>query len=268
MEKQKIAENLNILAQFCGKRDVEQLNQKNLHETYGIDKADVMVLFGGSILAGAEILAKAIKDDIAKHYIIVGGQGHTTASLREQIHKEYPAMPVAGLTEAELFQQYLVTVYQVQADYLETKSTNCGNNITNLLKLMKNKGIAHQSIILCQDATMQYRMEATLRKYLSKDTVVINYAAYQAYLHYQDKLTYTRKIHGMWDVDRYITLLMGEIPRLIDNEQGYGPKGKDFLAHVDLPEKVLTAFESLKPIYGNHIRKAVPSVSSAVEEGK
>ncbi len=264
MENQKIAENLNILGQFCGKRDVEELNQKNLHEKYGIEKVDVMVLFGGSILAGGDVLAKAIKDDIAEHYIIVGGEGHTTATLKEQIHKEYPLIAVNSLTEAELFQQYLLTVYQIQADYLETKSTNCGNNITNLLKLMKNKGIAHQSIILCQDATMQYRMEATLRKYLSKDTVVINYAAYQAYLNYQDKLTYATKIHGMWDVDRYINLLMGEIPRLTDNEQGYGPNGKNFLAHVDIPNRVVAAFEALKPIYGNNIRKANPKYSSVL----
>lgn len=87
MENQKIAENLNILGQFCGKRDVEELNQKNLHEKYGIEKVDVMVLFGGSILAGGDVLAKAIKDDIAEHYIIVGGEGHTTATLKEQIRK-------------------------------------------------------------------------------------------------------------------------------------------------------------------------------------
>ena len=108
MENQKIAENLNILGQFCGKRDVEELNQKNLHEKYGIEKVDVMVLFGGSILAGGDVLAKAIKDDIAEHYIIVGGEGHTTATLKEQIHKEYPLIAVNGLTEAELFQQYLL----------------------------------------------------------------------------------------------------------------------------------------------------------------
>lgn len=129
---------------------------------------------------------------------------------------------------------------------------------------MKNKGVIHQSIILCQDATMQYCMETTLRKYLSKDTVVINYVAYRAYLNYQDKLTYATKIHGMWDVDRYINLLLGEIPRLTDNEQGYGPNGKNFLAHVDIPNRVVAAFEALKPIYGNHIRKANPKYSSVL----
>ena len=68
----------------------------------------------------------------------------------------------------------------------------------------------------------------------------------------------------MWDVDRYINLLMGEIPRLTDNEQGYGPNGKNFLAHVDIPNRVVTAFEDLKPIYGNHIRKANPKYSSVL----
>ena len=262
MENQKIAENLNILGQFCGKRDVEKLSRKALYEKYGFEKVDVMVLFGGSILAGGDVLAKAIKDGIAEHYIIVGGEGHTTAILREQIQKEYPLITVDGLSEAEIFQQYLLTVYQMQADYLEIKSTNCGNNITNLLDLMKNKGIDYQSIILCQDATMQYRMEATLRKYLSKDAVVINYAAYRAYLHDQDKLTYTTRIHGMWDVDHYINLLMGEIPRLTDDEQGYGPNGKHFLAHVDIPERVVAAFNALMPIYGSQIRKANPKYSS------
>lgn len=48
--KSKIAENLNILGQFCGKRDVEELNQKNLHEKYGIEKADVMILLAVAFL--------------------------------------------------------------------------------------------------------------------------------------------------------------------------------------------------------------------------
>ena len=124
--------------------------------------------FGGSILAGGDVLAKAIKDDIAEHYIIVGGEGHTTATLKEQIHKEYPLIAVNSLTEAELFQQYLLTVYQIQADYLETKSTNCGNNITNLLKLMKNKGIAtrvsfYAKMLLCNIVWKQH-YENTFQK--------------------------------------------------------------------------------------------------------
>ena len=44
----------------------------------GINQADVMVLFGGSIIAGGDILAEAIQNEVAKKNVIVGGAGHTT----------------------------------------------------------------------------------------------------------------------------------------------------------------------------------------------
>ena len=47
----------------------------------GINQADVMVLFGGSIIAGGDILAEAIQNEVAKKNIIVGGAGHTTETL-------------------------------------------------------------------------------------------------------------------------------------------------------------------------------------------
>ncbi len=34
---------------------------------------------------------------------------------------------------------------------------------------------------------------------------------------------------------RYLALLLGELPRLLDNAQGYGPNGKGFITHVDFP---------------------------------
>ena len=50
----------------------------------GINQADVMVLFGGSIIAGGDILAEAIQNEVAKKNIIVGGAGHTTETLRNK----------------------------------------------------------------------------------------------------------------------------------------------------------------------------------------
>ena len=51
---------------------------------------------------------------------------------------------------------------------------------------------------------------------------------------------------------------MGEVPRLRDDRYGYGPVGKGFIAHVDIPENVEKAFSELKNIYGDQIRKANP----------
>ena len=259
----KIANNINILGKFCGIRDINELSQEKLLEYYGIRQADVMVLFGGSVLAGGDVLAEAIKNKIAKKYIIVGGAGHTTETLRQIIHQEYPEIETRDLPEAEIFQRYLKTLYGCKADYLETQSTNCGNNITYLLDLLREKNIGFKSIILSQDASMQRRMAAGLRKYVQEDIVIINYATYTVnVLSAGEELCYEKEIHGMWTIDRYVNLLMGEIPRLTDDENGYGPNGKNFIAHVDVPETVKIAFEELKLIYGNKTREANPLYSS------
>lgn len=259
----KTADNINILGQFCGTRDIHELSREELLQCYGIPQADVMVLFGGSILAGGDVLAEAIRNHIAKKYIIVGGAGHTTETLRQLVHQEYPEIETADLPEAEVFQRYLQTVYGCKADHLETKSTNCGNNITYLLDLLREEHIEFRSIILSQDTTMQRRMTAGLKNYVQEDITAINYATYAANVRSVDeKLCYEKEIHGMWTIDRYVHLLMGEIPRLTDDAHGYGPNGKGFIAHVDIPETVKIAFEELKCVYGDKTREANPLYSS------
>ena len=229
------AEAINILGAFCGKRDVDELTPETLMEKYGIAQADVLVLFGGSILAGGDVFAQAIRRAVAKTYIIVGGAGHTTETLRQEVHREYPDIETTDLPEAEVFQRYLRSVYGVEADVLETQSTNCGNNITYLLPLLRENGISCNSIILCQDATMQNRMDAGLRKY-APDCTIINYAAYAATVCCKGQtLAYTEPIHGMWPMQRYITLLMGEIPRLTDDADGYGQTGKALSRMLKFP---------------------------------
>lgn len=254
-----LAESINVIGEFCGKRDIEELNTANLLQKYSIPQVDVMVLFGGSILAGGDVLAKAIEDGIAKTYVIVGGIGHTTESLRQYVRRENSDIETDHISEAEIFQGYLQKKYNCEADYLETQSTNCGNNITYLLNLLKEKGISCKSMILSQDATMQRRMDAGMKKYASADMQIINYASYIAKVVSNGrKLDYAEPIHGMWKIERYVNLLMGEIPRLTDDENGYGPKGKGYIAHVDIPENIKAAFDVLKATYGNNVREANP----------
>jgi hypothetical protein len=249
------AEAVNILGSFCGKRDIKELTREALYRKYGISQADVMVLFGGSIIAGGDVLAEAIHHQAAGKYIIVGGNGHTTQTLRNTVHAMYPNIVTEGLPEAEVFDLYLQENYGLSADYLETESTNCGNNITNLLALLKKNDIDFESIILCQDATMQYRMEAGLRKYVSDKVQIINFAAYQVKVISENNvLKYKTHIPGMWKMERYISLLLGEIPRLRDDENGYGPKGKGYIAHVDIPDEVAEAYQLLSRYY--EVRKA------------
>jgi hypothetical protein len=160
----KVADNINTLAEFLGTRDIDELNQEELFKRHGIHQVDVMVLFGGSILEGGDVLVDAIKNSVAKKYIVVGGTGHTTETLRQRVHLEYKDIETTDLSEAEIFQKYLKYVSGCKADYLETKSTNCGNNITYLLDLLEENNISFKSMILSQDASMQKRMAAGLKK--------------------------------------------------------------------------------------------------------
>lgn len=249
----ELYEAVNLLSDFCCVRDLPALTQSALIKRFGFCQADVMVLFGGSVLAGGDVLAAAMRENMAKTYIIAGGAGHTTPVLRDKMRSLLPGADTERMQEAELFQMYLQNVHQLQADYLEIRSTNCGNNITHLLALLEQNNIPCKSILLTQDGSMQRRMGATLRKY-APHMQCIHFAAYQAHLNRE--LQYDNCIKGMWDRERFITLLLGEIARLRDDAQGYGPRGKNFIAHEDIPPQVEEAFRLVQSRYA--VRDANP----------
>lgn len=262
MDNQKLADAINTLAAFCACRDLPALSKEALKRKYGFEQADVMVLFGGSIICGGDVLANAMQNGIAKKYIVVGGEGHTTQTLRNQMHACFPEVETENRTEAEIFSSYLSFRYGLTSDYLECASTNCGNNITNLLCLLRREQVPFQSIILCQDATMQRRMDATLRLYQT-DAAIINFASYQVQVVVKNGvLSYDHDIWGIWDIPRYLTLLMGEIPRLRDDAQGYGPNGAGYISHVDIPQDVEEAFCWLEREANAPIRAANPAYAT------
>ena len=123
------AENINIIGAFWGVRDVEELTEEALYRKYNIHQADVMALFGGTILCGGDVMAEAMRENVAKTYIIVGGFGHTTSTLQETMKALFPDVDAYNMQEAELFNIYLNRKFGLSAEYLETASTNCGNNI-------------------------------------------------------------------------------------------------------------------------------------------
>lgn len=48
-------------------------------------------------------------------------------------------------------------------------------------------------------------------------------------------------VNGLWPIERFLSLVLGEIPRLRDDADGYGPRGRGFIDHVDVPPSVLAA---------------------------
>ena len=260
MMRNDMVDAVNTLGRFCGMRDVPALTPDALKGALGTPQADVMVLFGGSILCGGNVLAQAIRDGVARRYIIVGGEGHTTQSLRDRVHALCPEIATDGQPEAVVFAAWVELTHGLSVVAVECRSTNCGNNITNLLALLRDRAFPCRSIILTQDATMQRRMDAGLRLH-APQLRIVNYAAYRATLvPGPDGPFFSEDIPGMWDVERYVTLLMGEIPRL--SPAGYGPKGKGYIAHVEIPDAVRSAFAFLQARCPGLVREANPLYAS------
>ena len=67
---------------------------------------------------------------------------------------------------------------------------------------------------------------------------------------------------GMWDMAHYLTLLMGEVQRLTDDEFGYGPAGAGFIARVDVPAEVTAAWKRLLEDFPGSVRVANPAFAS------
>ena len=277
---------MNVIAAFTGLRDVDSVSRNALREA-GLPegRADVAVLTGGAILAGADVMARAMRAGVARTYALVGGAGHTTAAFRNSVRKLWPAAEFSDdASEAEVFDAYLRSRYGLAADVLETRSTNSGNNVSFLFGLLRAHGLEPRSLLVIQDATMQRRLDAVVR--LQEPQVqVVNYAAYRAEVVVREggrdgaghgaggtageaalsRLGYAKAPHGMWDIDRYLRLLMGEIPRLADAPRGYGPRGEGLIAHVDIPAEVQAAFDALAAEFPDHVRKANPAFSRARE---
>ncbi|WP_306211781.1 YdcF family protein [Actinoplanes sp. RD1] len=226
---------LNTLAAYLGRRDVPAL-----------PPADVLILFGGCPPPGWDVVADHLKGGTVRHVLLVGGAGHTTPMLRAAVARRYPSL--SGATEADLMAAYLAEVHGITGCLLERSSTNCGNNITFAERVLRDAGITPSRMILVQDAAMQQRMDAVTRHVWTLGSPeVINFAGTRPRF---AGAAYAGTPHwGAWDVGHCITLLMGEVPRLID----YPARG--FQAAVDVPPEVLSAYEQLLPLYGGRPAK-------------
>lgn len=237
-ELNRVAKSLNQLSTFLGSRDVNRLTVTTLQKQFGIKQLDALALFGGSILEGANVMHDAIREHVAKHYLLVGGAGHSTPLLRQQMIDHGVAV-AKDATEASMFQQYLQQKFGDQIDLLETKSTNSGNNVTNTLALLKQHGLDVKTLGIMQDATMQRRLAAGFVKE-APQIKIVSFATYDAQVVVEDhQLMFANHPLGMWQFSDYITLLLGEVSRLHDDANGYGPNGQGFIAHVSVPETIL-----------------------------
>lgn len=247
---------INEIGNFLARRDIKDLTSESLNERFNIKKVDVLILLGSSITYTIKCAIEAYKNNICEKILICGGIGHSTELLRNEVrnHSLYKDIEVEGKSEADIINEIINRYYDLPKDkiIIENQSTNCGDNAKKAIEVLDKEGINYNSLLLIQDPTMQLRSYLSFLKYLKgKDKViVVNYAPFIPEVNDNIELI-NEGIDGIWNKDRYLELLMGEIPRLRDDENGYGPKGTGFIEHIYIPSNIEKCYLKLANIIGN-----------------
>lgn len=245
---------LNKIARFLAVRDVDVLEKELLKKQYKMEQADVILVFGNDLPYVIEFASRAFLKGIAKVLVICGGIGHSTEHLREAVIKSseysFTYEEIKDLSEAEIYGKIAEECYGIPKEqiFLDTKSTNCGENAVNGLKLLTENGLDRKNLILIQDPILQLRSRASLERH-SEGELIISYAPFIPKL--KDDLSYDMNVKGVWEFSRFIELLLGEITRLYDDKNGYGPNGKDFITHVDVLEEIMESYGRLRKQYAD-----------------
>lgn len=176
---------------------------------------------------------------------------------------------------------------------VEDRSTNCGGNAAESRRVLEACGVRRpRSVVVVQDPTMCRRAVVTFRRVYadlegddgggalevrSWPTFVPEVAPVSGgwcgsaagggdggdplrLLEFKRDGPTGERRDGLWDMRRFVDLVMGEIPRLRDDEAGYGPKGKGFIAHVDIPPRVEDAWKTIRDVLGGGGRAQSGSV--------
>ncbi|WWC63735.1 uncharacterized protein I303_106340 [Kwoniella dejecticola CBS 10117] len=241
----------------------------------------VYVLIGSAILPTLEATFQHISlCQQPVTLLLAGGIGHSTSLLYAAVsrHHRYSSIyeQIRGLPEAQVYKLILLRFWPPLKSMLgdgrlrlliDDRSTNCGANAIESKKELEKEGMSPSRLVIIQDPTMHRRTLATFAKAFQDDIqdkamTLVPWSFYPE-LRLSEDGSLTWKIEGgnvdqvetshLWEPDRFISLVMGEIPRIRDDKNGYGPKGAGYIAHVDIPEEVEKAWQRLDKLISQRV---------------
>ncbi|KAM5369331.1 hypothetical protein ACJZ2D_009050 [Fusarium nematophilum] len=222
----------------------------------------VLVLCGG-IGHSTQLMHEAVIRHPMYHQIAEQVRGQPEARILQAIGEKFFNLHVHDINQGPLQEAsedgLLVLV--------EDASTSCALNAQNTRKVLEAHGVdSPLSIVVAQDPTMCRRTAAAFEQvYADKaerppvlaswPTFIPKVAAREGMPVEEDSLLSSLEFampgldasikDGLWSMGRFTSLLVGEIPRMRDDENGYGPRGKGSIAHVDIPRDVEEAWKLL-----------------------
>ncbi len=245
---------LNDLSAFLALNDVGPAGPDGLPTDIADKGIDCIILAGNCVLETAEGAFRLVRSGVCPRLLISGGIGHATEVLRGKVaaHPAYRSVATEGRTEADILADMALTFWSIDRSQIlvEADSTNSGENALFSRRLLEAGDHSAKTLLIVQDPTMQRRADATFR-HVWRDCPDVSFLNWP---------TFTPRVSiaggglrfdldgigGLWPMERFIALVMGEIPRLRDDPHGYGPKGQGFIAHVDIPAAIEAAYARLK----------------------
>lgn len=226
---------LDILVNFL----IQQEDKKDF-------SADTLVLAGNSLPNLIIDTATFVKEKKIQTVLFCGGIGHGTQFLIHNCKKMLPEMVTkdfSQLSEAEIMLRIFEKTYGDTSQLTiikEERSTNTGENARFSLAAFEE---VPEKIWLVQDPLLKKRSLLTFQKNwpLPAENIAL--------------MPYPNFDKNWWPEDYFLSLVIGEIRRLHDDEAGYGPKGADYIPHVDIPEKVWQAYLATKDLLIADVRK-------------
>lgn len=262
---------INTAARFLSQEDIPDLRK--------IEPVDTIILCVCSVLLSSETVFEAIRErpDITKTLVLCGGIGHSTTFIYEAVarHPRFKSIApeIQGLPEAQvllaIFNRFFAPGFTAEQPppriLAEDRSTTCHTNASETRRLLEANGVpTPASAVIVQDPLMVRRTIACFDKVyqdLPNPPKFVGCPIFvpQVGLDGGEKLVYTEPSIApelMWNMDRFLDLVMGEHPRLRDDENGYGPRGNNSIVHVDIPPEVEEAWNRLsgKVRNGRHMK--------------
>lgn len=243
-----LADNMLLAANLTG----EWLAQNDFSTPPDNVDAELVVLAGNAVIPTIDAACQLAAEN--RTLLISGGIGHSTTFLYAAIarHPRYNILRTTGRAEATILADIAHQFWHIPHERIivEDRSTNCGENARFTHQVMAQRGLRCERGIVVQDPTMQRRTMATFARVWANETDAPEWLSYPGYLpilhNGKQGLTFTDQVDAVWPVERYLSLLLGELPRLWDDENGYGPRGKGFIAHVDFPDEICEAWQTLR----------------------
>lgn len=251
---------VNAVSKFLSQEDIPDLRK--------IEPFDTIILCACSVLLSSETVFEIIRErpNIAKTLVLCGGIGHSTQLIYEAVarHPRFQSIApeIQGLPEAQvllaIFNRFFAPGFTAEHPppliLAEDRSTTCHTNASETRKLLEASRIPMPaSAVIVQDPLMVRRTIACFDRVYQDVPNPPRFVGCPIFVpqvgpNGDDKLIYTAPVISpelMWNMDRFLDLVMGEYPRLRDDENGYGPKGNHTIVHVDIPPEVEEAWKRL-----------------------